>query len=115
MARTAKTLIKKRNRSSWPAFSANSHYVINVLAADQAALATRFARQGGSQFETVEFTLSQTGHPILKDVSAWFECHNRSRYPEGDHIIFVGEVQRCAVDPKPGLIFHDGAFISTQR
>lgn len=99
---------------SLSAFKGNSHYVINVLAADQAELATRFARQSENRFEGVEFELSHTGHPILKGVSAWFECHNRSRYPEGDHVIFVGEVERCAVDPQPGLIFHDGAFISTQ-
>ena len=25
-----------------------------------------------------------------------FECFNRSRYEEGDHVIFVGEVEQCA-------------------
>ena len=47
---------------------------------------------------------------VLKGVSAWFECHNRSRYPEGDHVIFVGEVEECQVHPQPSLIFHGGKF-----
>jgi flavin reductase (DIM6/NTAB) family NADH-FMN oxidoreductase RutF len=101
--------------SSMPVFSGNSHYVINVLAADQAVLAQRFATRIENRFEGVDFVLSRTGLPILKGAAAWFECHNRSRYPEGDHVIFVGEVERCDVSPRPALVFHDGKFLSTER
>lgn len=100
--------------NSLPIFSGNSHYVINVLGADQAHLAQRFSRRTNNPFADIEFDLSRTGQPILKSVSAWFECHNRSRYPEGDHVIFVGEVEDCAVHPQPSLIFHSGQFGSTQ-
>ena len=99
--------------NSMPIFSGNSHYVINVLAADQAELAERFSRRGDDPFANVEYELSRTGQPILKGVSAWFECHNRSRYPEGDHVIFVGEVENCAASPQTALIFHGGRFGST--
>ena len=99
--------------NSMPIFSGNSHYVINVLRADQAYLAQRFSRRTANPFEGVEYELSRTGQPILKGVSAWFECHNRSRYPEGDHVIFVGEVEECAAHPQPSLIFHGGRFGST--
>jgi flavin reductase (DIM6/NTAB) family NADH-FMN oxidoreductase RutF len=99
--------------NSLPVFSGNSHYVINVLAADQAALAERFSRRSDNPFADTEYELSRTGQPILKGVSAWFECHNRSRYPEGDHVIFVGEVEECAVHPQASLIFHGGRFGST--
>jgi flavin reductase (DIM6/NTAB) family NADH-FMN oxidoreductase RutF len=100
--------------SSLPVFTGNSHYVINVLSGDQAALAERFAMRIDNRFEGVDFVLSHTGLPILKGVSAWFECHNRSRYPEGDHVIFVGEVERCDVMPQPALVFHGGKFVSTK-
>lgn len=99
--------------SSLPVFSGNSHYVINVLAGDQRALAERFAMRIENRFEGVDYHLSRTGLPILNGVAAWFECHNRSRYPEGDHVIFVGEVERCEVTPKPALVFHSGRFSST--
>jgi flavin reductase (DIM6/NTAB) family NADH-FMN oxidoreductase RutF len=99
--------------SSLPVFTGNSHYVINVLAGDQAPLAERFSKRINNRFEGVGFELSHTGLPILKGVAAWFECHNRSRYPEGDHVIFVGEVERCDVSPKPALVFHSGKFVST--
>ena len=99
--------------SSLPVFTGNSHYVINVLAGDQAMLAERFAMRIENRFEGVDFDLSYTGLPILKGAAAWFECHNRSRYPEGDHVIFVGEVERCDVSPKSALVFHGGKFVST--
>ncbi|HEX2603090.1 MAG TPA: flavin reductase family protein, partial [Oxalicibacterium sp.] len=78
--------------NSLPVFSGNSHYVVNILSAQQIDLADKFAQPAKDRFAGVEYTLSPTGLPILAGVAAWFECHNRSRYPEGDHVIFVGEV-----------------------
>ena len=100
--------------NSLPIFSGNSHYVINVLGAEQAHLAERFSRRTDDPFGDLDYELSRTGQPVLKGASSWFECHNRSRYPEGDHIIFVGEVESCAVHPQAGLIFHGGQFSRTQ-
>lgn len=99
--------------SSLSLFTQNSHYVINVLAANQRALAERFSQRIDNRFEGVEFALSRTGLPILKGAAAWFECHNRSRYPEGDHVIFVGEVEYCNYLAQPALVFHGGQFTST--
>lgn len=103
-----------QNATSLPVFTGNSHYVINVLSGNQAALAERFAMRIDNRFDGVEFELSHTGLPILKGVAAWFECHNRSRYPEGDHVIFVGEVERCDLAPQSALVFHNGKFVSTK-
>lgn len=96
---------------SLPVFQGNSHYVINVLSADQQALAEQFASRSEDRFEGVEFELSRTGLPVLKGAAAWFECHNRSQYPEGDHVILVGEVERCAYTESAPLIFHNGRFL----
>ena len=54
-----------------------------------------------------------SGAPVLDGAAAVFECFNRSRYEEGDHVIFVGEVERCA--HRPGaqpLIFHGGRYFT---
>ena len=99
--------------NSLPIFTGNSHYVINVLSAGQEELARRFSRRGADPFAGIEYELSRTGQPILKGAVAWFECHNRSRYPEGDHVIFVGEVEECEVHPQPALLFHGGQFGTT--
>lgn len=93
-----------------PAFHAGSHYVINVLAADQLALCERFAYGKGDRFAGVDYRLGQSGLPILDGALAWFECHNRSRYEEGDHVIFVGEVERCGFAEGQPLVYQASQF-----
>jgi flavin reductase (DIM6/NTAB) family NADH-FMN oxidoreductase RutF len=101
--------------SSMPVFTENSHYVINILASSQQVLAQRFSQRLENRFDGVDFALSHAGIPILDGVVAWFECSNRSRYPEGDHVIFVGEVQNYAVSPQAALVYHGGQFGSTHK
>jgi len=102
-----------RRSGSLPVFTSNSHYVINILAGNQLALAERFAQRIENRFDGVAFELSPTGLPILTGAAAWLECHNRSRYPEGDHVIFVGEVEHCEANPQPALVFHGGRLVTT--
>lgn len=100
---------------SLPLFHAGTHYVVNVLAADQLDLCHRFASGQGDRFANTDYRLGQAGLPILKGALAWFECHNRSRYEEGDHVIFVGEVERCGLsDGAAPLVFQGGQFSTTQ-
>ncbi|MBC7444236.1 MAG: flavin reductase family protein [Polaromonas sp.] len=100
-----------QSASSMAALSAGSHYAINILAADQKALAERFASRSDDRWKDVAFTESASGAPLLSGAAATFECFNRSRYEEGDHVIFVGEVERCShrADTPP-LLFHGGRF-----
>jgi flavin reductase (DIM6/NTAB) family NADH-FMN oxidoreductase RutF len=100
--------------ASMPVFRSNSHYVVNILADSQIDLCKRFATVKGDRFEGVSHAAGDTGMPVLDGALAWFECHNRSRYEEGDHVIFVGEVERCGLHPDAEkiapLVFHGGAF-----
>jgi flavin reductase (DIM6/NTAB) family NADH-FMN oxidoreductase RutF len=100
-----------RAAASLAAFSTGSHYAINILAADQTNLARRFAAKGVDRFADVAFEQGIGGAPLLAGAAATFECFNRSRYFEGDHVIFVGEVERCAhrIGASP-LLFHGGKF-----
>ena len=82
--------------ASMAVFSSGSHYAVNVLAADQKALAQRFATNGIDRWADVQFVEGACGAPLLAGAAATFECFNRSRYTEGDHVIFVGEVEHCA-------------------
>lgn len=98
--------------SSMPAFAAASSYVINVLAGDQIELAQRFSLPTADRFDKLAFALSERGSPVLAGTVASFECRHRSRYVEGDHMIFVGEVERCHSHPQRTLGFHRGRFIA---
>lgn len=96
---------------SMDAFSTGTHYAINVLSAEQHALALQFASPVGDRWRDVAWRPGMAGAPLIEGSVAHFECFNRSRYDEGDHVIFVGEVEHC--DHRPGaapLLFHGGRF-----
>lgn len=100
-----------RQAGSMPVFARGSHYAINILASDQRALAERFATRDIDRFAGVGWREGAGGAPVLDGVAAVFECANRSQYEEGDHVIFVGEVEACSrrAEAQP-LIFHGGRF-----
>jgi len=99
--------------SSMAAFRNGSHYAINILAANQQDLALRFASRGVDRFADLAFDEGVAGAPLIRGCAATFECFNRSRYEEGDHVIFVGEVERCSHSPGAApLIFHGGKFFA---
>src|SRR5690606_22989766 len=93
-------------------FEQCERYVIHVLTAGQLALASRFARGvTPERFRDVRLTRAPGGAPMLDlPCAAWFECRNRSRYPEGDHVILVGEVEHCAHTDAMPLVYHAGGF-----
>ena len=102
-----------RSSGSMPALGTGSHYAVNILAADQKALAEQFAQKKTDRWLDVEFTEGASGVPVISGCAATFECFNRSRYDEGDHVIFVGEVERCARrDGASPLLFHGGRFFT---
>ena len=100
-----------RAAGSMPALSKGSHYTVNILAASQKGLAERFATKDIDRWAEVDFTEGLGGAPVLVGAAASFECFNRSRYDEGDHVIFVGEVERCTYNPGASpLLYHGGRF-----
>ena len=88
-----------------------THYAINILSAEQQALAMTFASKDTNRWAGVSFELGRSGAPLLHGAVAHFECFNRSRYSEGDHVIFVGEVEHCQHQGGAApLLYHGGKF-----
>lgn len=92
-------------------FQDASHYAISVLSAQQKDLAIRFASKGVDRWAGVAHTDGACGAPLIEGAIATFECLNRSRYKEGDHTVFVGEVLHCQhrSELRP-LLYHGGRF-----
>lgn len=96
--------------SSIDAFTNASHFAINVLAADQVDLSRRFARPSSAKFEAGEWTDGQGGSPLLAGCVAVFECRRRSHHVAGDHVLFIGEVQRIGGSSSTPLVYHAGHY-----
>ena len=95
---------------SLPAFRNCTHYAINILAADQEEISQRFATSGIDKFAGLDLQEGFGGAPLIPGCCAWFECANEAQHPGGDHLIFVGRVQRFARQNHSPLLFHSGRY-----
>lgn len=102
-----------QSAGSMAAFSQGSHYAIHILSSEQQDLARQFSTRNVDRFAGVGFSLGASGAPIIEGALATFECFNRSQYQEGDHVIFVGEVERCTHHHSGSpLLYHGGKFFA---
>jgi flavin reductase (DIM6/NTAB) family NADH-FMN oxidoreductase RutF len=86
------------------------HFAVNVLAADQAVIARRFAQPIARKFDGVPYKCGVGGVPLLEGTAAHFECGNETRYYSGDHVIFIGHVLRYAWSERVPLLFCRGRY-----
>ncbi|MET0382062.1 MAG: flavin reductase family protein [Burkholderiaceae bacterium] len=96
--------------ASIEAFTAASHFAVNVLSAGQIGLSRRFARPSSAKFDEGEWTDGQGGAPSLAGCVAVFECRRHSHHPAGDHVLFIGEVERIGGSAATPLVYHEGHY-----
>lgn len=103
------------NSESFPIFESATGFVVHVLASSQIELAIRFAAKGIDRFAGVEVEEGWDGLPVITGSLATFECKVAERFPGGDHLIFVGEVQRLATgDPGAAALgYFRGRYVSS--
>jgi flavin reductase ActVB len=75
------------------AFLAAQSFAINILRAEDEALARRFATRGARKFEGSEFEAAEHGLPVLRESVASLVCRKFAEHDCGDHTVVVGEVQ----------------------
>jgi len=100
----------RQSSSTIDAFTEASHFAVNVLAADQVDLSRRFARPSSAKFDEGEWTDGQGGAPLLAGCVAVFECRRRSHHAAGDHVLFIGEVERIGGSTATPLVYHAGHY-----
>lgn len=81
---------------------------VNVLSADQEALAWQFARQRDDKFTGVPHWEALNGVPVIDAVSAYFVCRKHGLMDGGDHIIVLGEILDLGTTEAEPLLFHKG-------
>lgn len=91
-------------------FLACESYAINVLSRAQLELSKCFATSGIEKFSGVAFEEGIGSAPFFADSCAVFECRNERRHAAGDHVIFIGRVERFRRNEAEPLVFHSGRF-----
>jgi flavin reductase (DIM6/NTAB) family NADH-FMN oxidoreductase RutF len=97
------------------AMDKGTHYVFNILAAEQEALSRRFAAAEPDRFRGVSYRENQHGIAVLEGVVAHIECEKQTAVPGGDHTIFIGLVVGGDATDKRPLLYYRGGYAGLSR
>jgi flavin reductase (DIM6/NTAB) family NADH-FMN oxidoreductase RutF len=83
-------------------------FAVNILAADQEALAQHFARGVPPiiLWHGIDTRTGELGAPLLEGTLGWIECRLAAEHPTGDHTFFVGEVASATRGPGRDALAH---------
>ncbi len=97
---------------SHPAFRDSDCFAVNILADNQVAISDHFAKSRDDKFSSVAFSDGLGGAPLIDGCAAHLECTKVAAYPGGDHIVFLGRVERIShrAQSKP-LAFGGGRYL----
>lgn len=95
---------------SHAAFKGSDHFVVHILADDQIEISNHFAKSRDNKFEGMAHDLGIEGLPIIGGCSAHLECTKVAEYPGGDHVVFIGKVERFHHSSKRPLAFSRGKY-----
>ncbi len=96
-----------KSAGSYHAFIENEFFVVNILRESQQHYSDRFALHLPDKFDSIKFSKNGSGIPILEDTLANLECRLVNAHDNGDHTIFVGQVEKSHVsDGNPLIYFH---------
>ncbi|MFP4127060.1 MAG: flavin reductase family protein [Alphaproteobacteria bacterium] len=95
---------------SFALFEAAPTFAVNVLALDQEPLVQHFAARIEDKFAGIEATPGLGGAPLIGGCVARFECRRVGRFEAGDHVIYLGEVERYARFDGEPLVLVQGRY-----
>lgn len=99
------------NSRSFADYAKARRFVVNILAEDQIEVSNRFAKWAPDRFDGVEWTPGAEGVPLLAGCAAHLECRAEASYPGGDHMLFLGRVERIDRRAVKPLAFGAGRYM----
>jgi flavin reductase (DIM6/NTAB) family NADH-FMN oxidoreductase RutF len=100
--------------SSLEAYRQFGYFGINVLSENQRDLSIRFASRSEDKWKGIDWEPGVTGVPLLPGCIASLECKLVNTVEGGDHLIFIGEVQRLThQEGGAPLVYFRGAYMDT--
>jgi 3-hydroxy-9,10-secoandrosta-1,3,5(10)-triene-9,17-dione monooxygenase reductase component len=98
--------------TSFPPIRAAGKCCVNILAADQEAVSSRFGRSGPGKWRGVAWRLSPVlGNPVIDGVVSWVDCTIEAEHEAGDHTIVIARIIDMSVerDVAP-LLYNRGCY-----
>jgi len=99
-----------KNTGSHFALTQTDSFVVNILRDDQQHLSNRFASYLPDKFETVEYGFGIDDLPVWKNALANLECRLVNFHDNGDHTIFVGQIERATINDGEPLVYFQGNY-----
>jgi flavin reductase (DIM6/NTAB) family NADH-FMN oxidoreductase RutF len=97
-----------------PIIEESRKFCVNLLAADQSAVSTTFAKTDltdDERWATVSSRDSELGPRFIDGCTGWAECKVTASYDGLTHTIYIGEVMRLETgEDKPPLVFCGGGY-----
>ena len=88
-------------------------FCVNILSADQSAIATRFATPAAreTRFDTGKWSVRETGAPALIGACVSFDCRTAHHLEHGTHTVIFGEIRDVWIQQSMcPLTYHEGQF-----
>ena len=101
----------RTNARVYPVYRKARRFVVNILSEEQVDISNRFAKSGPDRFDGVAITPGIDGLPLIDACSAHLECRTEATYPGGDHLLFLGRVERIVGSARKPLAFGAGKYM----
>lgn len=99
-----------KNTGSHFALTQTSSFIVNILREDQQYLSDRFASFLPDKFEAIEYSPGIDALPVLENALASLECRLVNSHDNGDHTIFVGQIERATINDGNPLVYFHGNY-----
>ena len=103
-----------RTASAWPVLQKYRSFCVNFLAADQQAVADRFAGKGGvkgtARYEGARWQALETGALALDGALAAIDCSVSEFIERHSHIIVLGTVEAIRLGHGAPLVYGQGRY-----
>ncbi len=96
--------------ASLAAFRAASAWTVNILAEGQQPVSELFASHRPERFEVTPHHPGENGCPVISGCLATLECSRFDVHGAGDHLIFIGRVDRVQIGTGKPLLYYRGGY-----
>lgn len=105
-----------KSSTTYPRLRESGRFVVNILSAQQEALALQFARSGTDKWAGVDYTRTDEGLPVLHDTLLWLDCESWNEIEAGDHWLVVARVRAMSAPTEASapLVYFEGTFRALQ-